>query len=408
MSISKRLYQTVIEYINKEIKSGNLTNGDSIPSESQLSKLLGVSVGTVRKAVDKLENTNVLYRQHGKGTFVSDYGFDNRLLNKLTKKVQKKFSRILLPESSDERILRAAINISRKKIAQIILLGDKANTSQQIASLNEGLDGELKHLDNKDIKLNNIYAEILYRKRKHKGMSLDDAKELLNDDTVFAMLALENGDVDGVVTGAITPSQTVLSNALKIIGVADNSKLVSSFFLMIFDAKHQNYGSEMIFSDCAMNIDPSSDDLAEIAKSAYKSAKNYLDIEPKIAMLSFSTNKNTKHTQVEKISIAASTLRNILPEVDIIGNVQLDAALDSAVLKTKSPQANFIPPANVLIFPNLNAANIGYKLVQRFAGAQAIGPILQGLAKPVNDLSRGCTVEEIVSTVVITANQCDL
>jgi phosphate acetyltransferase len=404
--MNKKLYQTVIEYINKEIKSGNLTNGDAIPSESQLSKLLDVSVGTIRKAVDKLENNNILYRQHGKGTFVSDYGFDNRLLNKLTKKVQKKFPRILLPESSDERVLQAAINISRKKIAQIVLLGDEAKISQQIARLNQGLDSEFKYLDTKDIQLKNIYAEILYRKRKHKGMSLDEAKKLLEDDTVFAMLALENDDADGVVTGAITPSQTVLSNALRIIGVADNSKLVSSFFLMIFDAKHQSYGSEMIFSDCAMNVDPDSDELAEIAKSAYKSAKSYLDIEPKIAMLSFSTNKNTKHTQVEKVSVATSTLRKKLPEADIIGNIQLDAALDSIVLKTKSPEANFTPPANVLIFPNLDAANIGYKLVQRFSGAKAIGPILQGMAKPVNDLSRGCSVDEIFNTVVITANQC--
>jgi phosphate acetyltransferase len=406
--MSKKLYQTVIEYINQEINNGNLTNGDLIPSESQLSKLLGVSIGTIRKAVDKLENINVLYRQHGKGTFISNYGFDNRLLNKLTKKAQNKFTRILLPESNDERVLQAAINVSKKKIAQIILLGDKTKTTQQLDKLNIAPNVGLKYLDPKDKQLNNIYAEILYKKRKHKGMSLVDAKVMLDDDTVFAMLALENGDVDGVVTGAITPSQTVLSNALRIIGVADNSKLVSSFFLMLFDAKHRIYGGEMIFSDCAMNVSPDADELAGIAKSAYKSANNYFDVKPKIAMLSFSTNKVTKHTQVEKVSTATSILRKMLPEVDIIGNVQLDAALDSNVLKTKSPQANFIPPANILIFPNLDSANIGYMLVQRFSGAQAIGPILQGLAKPVNDLSRGCTVEEIVNTVVITANQCDL
>ena len=406
--MSKKLYQKVIEYINQEINNGNFTNGDLIPSESQLSKLLGVSIGTIRKAVDKLENINVLYRQHGKGTFISNYGFDNRLLNKLTKKAQNKFTRILLPESNDERVLQAAINVSKKKIAQIILLGDKAKTTQQLDKLNIAPNVGLKYLDPKDKQLNNIYAEILYKKRKHKGMSLVDAKVMLDDDTVFAMLALENGDVDGVVTGAITPSQTVLSNALRIIGVADNSKLVSSFFLMLFDAKHRIYGGEMIFSDCAMNVSPDADELAGIAKSAYKSANNYFDVKPKIAMLSFSTNKVTKHTQVEKVSTATSILRKMLPEVDIIGNVQLDAALDSNVLKTKSPQANFIPPANILIFPNLDSANIGYKLVQRFSGAQAIGPILQGLAKPVNDLSRGCTVEEIFNTVVITANQCDL
>ena len=332
----------------------------------------------------------------------------SKLLGNLVRKSQHIFPRILLPESSDERILQAAINISKEKIAQVILLGDEAIISQQIARLNQGLDCGLKYIDTKDIQLINIYAEILYTKRRHKGMSLDEAKKLLENDTAFAMLALENGDVDGVVTGAITPSQTVLSNALRLIGVASGSRLVSSFFLMIFDSNHQSYGSEMIFSDCAMNVDPDADELAEIAKSAYKSAKNYLDIEPKIAMLSFSTSYDTKHNQVEKVSVATSTLKNKLPEADIIGNIQLDAALDNVVLKTKSPEANFIPPANVLIFPNLDSANIGYKLVQRFAGAQAIGPILQGLAKPVNDLSRGCSVEEILNTVVITANQCDL
>ena len=199
--MSKKLYQTVIEYINQEIQNGNLTNGDLIPSESQLSKLLGVSIGTIRKAVDKLENINVLYRQHGKGTFISGYGFDNRLLNKLTKKAQNKFTRILLPESNDERVLQAAINISKKKIAQIILLGDETKISQQLDKLNIAPDVGLKYLDPKDKKLKNIYAEILYKKRKHKGMSLVDAKVMLDDDMVFAMLALENGDVDGVEIG---------------------------------------------------------------------------------------------------------------------------------------------------------------------------------------------------------------
>jgi len=164
--MSKKLYQTVIEYINQEIQNGNLTNGDLIPSESQLSKLLGVSIGTIRKAVDKLENINVLYRQHGKGTFISGYGFDNRLLNKLTKKAQNKFTRILLPESNDERVLQAAINISKKKIAQIILLGDKAKTTQQLDKLNIAPNVGFKYLDPKDKQLNNIYAEILYKKRK--------------------------------------------------------------------------------------------------------------------------------------------------------------------------------------------------------------------------------------------------
>jgi len=212
--------------------------------------------------------------------------------------------------------------------------------------------------------------------------------------------------VDGVVTGAITPSQEVLSNALRIIGVSNDSKLVSSLFLMVFDQNHQIYGENMIFSDCAMNIDPSSEELAEIAHSAFKTAQSLLESEPKIAMLSFSTNQSAKHLQVDKVRLATDILKSRLPNIDIVGNIQLDAALDKDVLKIKYPETAFVPPANVLIFPNLDAANIGYKLVQRFSGAKAIGPILQGLAKPVNDLSRGCSVDEIVNTVVITANQC--
>ncbi len=174
---------------------------------------------------------------------------------------------------------------------------------------------------------------------------------------------------------------------------------------MMFDENHHNYGQNMIFSDCAMNIDPTAEELAEITQSAFKSAKD-LDIKPKIAMLSFSTNRSTQHSQVEKVRLATSICETKLPDVDIVGNIQLDAALESKVLQIKYPEATFVPPANVLIFPNLDAANIGYKLVQRFSGAKAIGPILQGMAKPVNDLSRGCSVDEIFNTVVITANQC--
>ncbi len=403
--MKKKLYQTVINYINKEIKSGNLANGDVIPSESQLSKLLNVSVGTVRKAVDNLENNNILYRKHGKGTFVSDHGFDNRLLNKLTKKAQKKFPRILLPESSDERVLQAALSLSTQKIAKISLLGNKDKILSQLDQLRESKRHNLEFIDPKDKKLRNDYAKTLFERRKHKGLELNDSLDLVSDPTVFAMLALQRDEVDAVVTGAITPSQQVLGNALRIIGVSNSSKLVSSFFLMVFDQNHQNYGQNMIFSDCAMNIDPTAEELAEITQSAFESAKD-LDIKPKIALLSFSTNKNTKYSQVEKVGLATNICKTKLPDVDIAGNIQLDAALEKKVLQIKNPETTFEPPANVLIFPNLDAANIGYKLVQRFSGAQAIGPILQGIAKPVNDLSRGCSVDEIFNTVVITANQC--
>ena len=316
------------------------------------------------------------------------------LLHNLTNKAIAKFPRILLPESADPRIIQAAEIISRKKIAQVILLGSNTNPSSGI---------EYFYIDDEDLKME--YANSLYERRKHKGLDLIEALELVSNPSVFAMVALLRGDVDGVVSGAITPSQEVLSNALRIIGVSEGSQLVSSLFLMVFDENHKSYGENIIFSDCAMNIDPSSEELVEIAKSAYKTAESFLEDQPKLAMLSFSTNQSAKHAQVDKVRLATEALRDELPKADIVGNIQLDAALDKNVLKIKYPETSFIPPANVLVFPNLDAANIGYKLVQRFSGARAIGPILQGLAKPVNDLSRGCSVDEIVDTVVITANQ---
>ena len=316
------------------------------------------------------------------------------ILHNLTNKAIAKFPRILLPESADPRIIQAAEIISRKKIAQVILLGSNTNPSSGIEYIN---------IDDEDLKME--YANSLYERRKHKELDLIEALELVSKPSVFAMVALLRGDVDGVVSGAITPSQEVLSNALRIIGVSEGSQLVSSLFLMVFDENHKSYGENIIFSDCAMNIEPSSEELVEIAKSAYKTAESFLEDQPKLAMLSFSTNQSAKHAQVDKVRLATEALRDELPKADIVGNIQLDAALDKNVLKIKYPEASFIPPANVLIFPNLDAANIGYKLVQRFSGARAIGPILQGLAKPVNDLSRGCSVDEIVDTVVITANQ---
>jgi len=327
------------------------------------------------------------------------------LLEKLTKRAQKIYPRILLPESSDQRVIQAAISISTQKIAKIILLGNEDEICSQLDQSSENKKHDLEFIDPKDEKLRNDYAKTLFERHKHKGLKLNESLDLVNNPTVFSMLALQRDEVDGVVTGAITPSQQVLGNALRIIGVSNNSKLVSSFFLMMFDQNHQNYAQNMIFSDCAMNIDPTAEELAEIAQSAFKSAKD-LDIKPKIAMLSFSTNRSTQYSQVEKVRLATSICETKLPGVDIVGNIQLDAALESKVLQIKYPETTFEPPANVLIFPNLDAANIGYKLVQRFSGAKAIGPILQGMAKPVNDLSRGCSIDEIFNTVVITANQC--
>lgn len=317
------------------------------------------------------------------------------LLDDLTSKAKSKYPRILLPESTDSRIIAAAKSIKDQKIAQIVLFDEEPASSLGLESINP---------KNEDLKAQ--YAQTLFELRKHKGVTVESALEMLSNKSVFAMMALQRGDVDGVVTGAITPSQEVLSNALRIVGVAEGSKLVSSLFLMVFDDNHSMYGNNLIFSDCAMNISPNSEELAEIAKSAFETAQSFLTESPKLAMLSFSTNQSAKHAEVDKVREATELLRSSLPDINVIGNVQLDAALDPDVLKIKDSDSSFLPPANVFIFPNLDAGNIGYKLVQRFSGARAIGPILQGLSKPVNDLSRGCSVDEIINTVVVTANQC--
>jgi len=327
------------------------------------------------------------------------------ILNDLKRRAKLNCPRILLPESSDIRVIEAAVSIAEQGLAKVVLLGNMSSLEQSINKCGgEKLD--IAYLDPMDSSLLSEYTQLLFQKRKHTGLSLNEASNLVQQDCVFSMLALESNAVDGIVTGAITPSQQVLSNALRIVGVAKGATLVSSFFLMLFDDNHQQFGKEMLFSDCAMNIDPSAQELAEIAQSTIESANELLGITPKVAMLSFSTNKSAEFKQVEKVSLATNICQEKGLNAEIVGNIQLDAALDNKVLSLKYPEASFVAPANVLIFPTLDAGNIGYKLVQRFSGAEAVGPILQGLAKPVNDLSRGCSVEEIVNTVIITANQC--
>ena len=328
------------------------------------------------------------------------------LLDDLKHRAQAKCPRILLPESSDKRVIEAAVSAAKQGVATVVLLGDKKALIRSVEEFDKSGDLGIDFLDPKDENLQTQYAELLHQKRKHTGLNLNEARELVQQDCVFAMLALEVNNVDGVVTGAITPSQQVLSNALRIIGVAEGVKLVSSFFLMVFDENHQRYGKEILFSDCAMNVDPSAEELAEIAASTIQSANELLGMTPKVAMLSFSTSRGAQYEQVKKVELATAICRERVLDAEIVGNVQLDAALDSTVLDLKYPQTSFVAPANVLIFPTLDAGNIGYKLVQRFSGAEAVGPILQGLAKPVNDLSRGCSVDEIVNTIVVTANQC--
>jgi phosphate acetyltransferase len=327
-------------------------------------------------------------------------------LDRLISNARKKLPRILLPESDDNRILEAAIKISSDKVSQVVLLGNEKKIAKKLLGLGVSRN-QIEVIDANNPALQKSCAEVLWQKRKHKNLSLEDAQQSVKNPIVMALVMLHHGEIDGVVAGAITTTQEVVRSALQIVSMKQEVKLLSSFFLMLFEDEKQSWGRELIFSDCAVNIEPNSEQLADIAASTVESAKKILTVAPKVAFLSFSTRNSVQHDLVTKVRKASEICQRKFPDVEMIGDVQLDAALDSEVLKIKFSGAKFNTPANVLIFPSLEAGNIGYKLVQRFAQAIAIGPILQGLNKPVNDLSRGCAVEEIVNTVLVTANQVD-
>ena len=324
-----------------------------------------------------------------------------------TAKDKQQLARIVLPESGDMRILQAAIEIDKADMAQIILLGDKKQLEQKLAAMNYSKPTSIQVVDNRDTQLKKHYAEVLWRKRKHKGLAKHAAQNQLDKALTFALLMLEAADADAVIAGADTSTQDVVRGALQIIGMKHGCQLVSSFFLMVFDDTHSHYAQQMIFADCAMNIAPDAKQLAHIAGSSIKSAETILTEAPRVAFLSFSTNGSADHELARKVKLATQLTKECYPHYQIIGEVQVDAALDKNVMDAKYPNAEFTPPANVLIFPSLEAANISYKLVQRLTNAKAVGPILQGLNKPVNDLSRGCSVADIVNTIAVTSQMSD-
>lgn len=316
-------------------------------------------------------------------------------------KKTEKIIRILLPESHDRRILKAAIESDKSQNVEIILLGDKQQIQKNLSEINHNKPTNIKIVSPDDVERKEHYVDVLWNKRKHKGLDKKTAEKQLNEALTYALLMLETDDADAVVVGADTSSQDVVRGALQIIGMQDSCQLVSSFFLMVFD--DTRYSQEMLFADCAMNINPDAKQLAQIAHTSIKSAEMLLEEEPKVAFLSFSTNGSADHELVSKVRFATQLTKEQFPNYQIVGDIQVDAALSKSVIDIKYANAEFTPPANVLIFPSLEAANIGYKLVQRFTNAKAIGPILQGLNKPVNDLSRGCSVEDIIDTIAVTS-----
>ncbi|BBF42877.1 phosphate acetyltransferase [Lachnospiraceae bacterium KM106-2] len=310
---------------------------------------------------------------------------------------------IVLPESGDMRTIDAAVKILAEDVANLILVGNE----NEIKTLANGKDiSKATIVDPANCDKFDAYVELLVELRSKKGMTPEKARELLlNDYLFFGVMMVKSGDADGMVAGACHATADVLRPCLQILKTAPGTKLVSAFFVMV--VPNCEYGAEgtFVFSDAGLNQNPTSEELAAIAGSSAKSFELLVEKEPVVAMLSHSTKGSAKHADVDKVVEAARIAKEDYPELKVDGEFQLDAAIVPSVGQSKAPGSEIAGKANTLIFPDLDAGNIGYKLVQRLAKAEAYGPITQGIARPVNDLSRGCSAEDIVGVIAITAVQ---
>ncbi|HKM34893.1 MAG TPA: phosphate acetyltransferase [Lachnospiraceae bacterium] len=321
-------------------------------------------------------------------------------------KVDKKT--IVLPESSDKRTLLAAAKILEEKIANIIMIGDREKIMDGAGWLEVDLT-DLEVIDPKTTDKLDEYVNLLYETRKAKGMTPEKARLILLEDYLtFGIVMVKNNDADGMVAGACHSTADTLRPALQILKTAPGVKLVSAFFIVDTVMKDQGEDGTFLFADCGLNQDPTPDEMAAIAETSSRSFKSLIGSKPVIAMLSHSTKGSAKHPLVDKVVEATKIAKKEYPHLVIDGELQTDAALVPFVAKSKAPGSPVGGKANILIFPNLDAGNIGYKLVQRLGGAEAYGPMLQGIAKPVNDLSRGCSWKDIVGVVALTAVQAQL
>lgn len=329
-----------------------------------------------------------------------------KLMDRIFEKAVERKKRIVLAEGEGERVIRAASDIVKRGIAQITLVGDP----EKVRKNADGIDlTDIKIINPETSVKFEEYAALLYELRKSKGMTMEDAKKLTKNRQYFATLMLKAGDADGLVSGSETSTGDVLRPGLQIIKAKPGISCISSCFLMLLP-ENSAYGENgvMIFGDCAVNINPNAKELAEIAIASVDTAKKIADIaSPKVAMLSFSTKGSAKHEYAEKVIEATKIFKEKQPKIAVDGELQVDAALVPSVSQLKAPGSSIGGKANILIFPDLQAGNIGYKLVQRLAGAEAIGPICQGFAKPINDLSRGCSWQDIVAVVAMTSLQAD-
>jgi phosphate acetyltransferase len=327
------------------------------------------------------------------------------LIQNIKEKAKKFKKRIVLPESHDERTLKAADIIFNEGTAEITLIGSKDVILKDAERLGLKNIEKLNIVDYETYSKINDYADLMVELRKHKGLTKEEALELLKNPLYLAVMMIKAGDADGEVAGAANATGNVLRPAFQFVKTKPGISVVSGAFLMFVDDEQYGEKGLMLFADCAVHPDPTADELAEIAVSTGKTARAIAGIEPKIAMLSFSTKGSADHELVDKVVKATEKAKQMAPDMQIDGEMQADAALVDKVGKKKAPGSTIAGEANVLVFPDLQSGNISYKLVQRLAGAEAIGPILQGMAAPINDLSRGCSVSDIVNLVAITVNQ---
>ena len=326
------------------------------------------------------------------------------ILEKLFARAKANKKRIVLPESFEERTMRAADILLRDGLAEVVLIGSREALLAQASEW--GLENIAKAtiFDPATDPKREVYVELLYELRKNKGMTLEEANKKVDDPLYLAALMVKNGDADGEVAGAQNATSNVLRPALQIIKMKKGISVVSGAFLMITPTHYGDDGM-LLFADCAVTPNPDAKQLAEIAIVSAATAQGLAGMMPRVAMLSFSTHGSAKNESADKMIEATRIARELAPELVIDGELQLDAAIVPKVAAQKAPNSPLRGTANVLVFPNLDAGNIGYKLTQRMSGAVALGPILQGMAAPVNDLSRGCSVEDIVKMVVITSDQ---
>lgn len=327
------------------------------------------------------------------------------LLKRIKENAKRLDKRIVLPEGIEERTVQAADIIIDEGLAHIILLGDPAEIEGIAVKYNLKNLGKATIVNPKDHARKDAYADIMVELRQHKGMTKDKALHLIEDPLYLGTLMIKAGDADGEVAGAMNATGDVLRPAFQFVKTLPGISVVSGAFIMIL--KDKVFGNEgiMVFADCAVHPDPTDKELAEIAVATAKTTRAIAEMEPCIAMLSFSTKGSARHEMVDKVVSATRIAKEMMPGLKIDGELQADAAIIEKIGLKKAPGSEIAGKANVLIFPDLNSGNIAYKLVQRMAGAEAIGPILQGMAAPINDLSRGCSVSDIVNLVAITANQ---